>query len=221
MNDLRSDDLRLVLASSSPRRATLLRLLADDFAIAPTPVEEVAPRALSVGDAVEVIARKKALATSDKDRDAWVLAADTVVSCRGELVDKAATADEMRQKLAFLSGTTHQVVTGLALAWDGRAVDGAHAVTAVLMDRMPPDLVSAYADSGLWQGKAGGYGIQDKLLEPYVRIQAGPWSNVVGLPLELTRDLLRRNGIAVRDPPTETWLRDHNPFEAAAGSPPP
>jgi len=213
--------MRLVLASSSPRRATLLRFLADDFAVAPTPVDEVAPRALSIGDAVEVIARKKALATSEKDRDAWVLAADTVVACRGELVDKALTVEEMRQKLAFLSGTTHQVWTGLALAWDGRVVDAAHAVTAVLLDRMPPAAVDAYATSGLWQGKAGGYGIQDPPLAPYVHLQAGPWSNVVGLPLELTRDLLRRNGITARDPPAESWLRDHNPFEAAAGSPTP
>lgn len=199
----------------------MLRFLVDDFTVAPTPVEEVAPRALSVGDAVEVIARKKALATSVKDPDAWVLAADTVVASRGELVDKAVTEQEMRQKLAFLSGATHQVWTGLALAWNGQAVDAAHAVTAVLIDRMPAQVVDAYAASGAWQGKAGGYGIQDALLRPYVHIQAGPWSNVVGLPLELTRDLLRRNGVAARDPPSEAHLRDHNPFEPAAGSPPP
>lgn len=213
--------MKLVLASSSPRRATLLRFLVDEFAIAPTPVEEVAPRALSVGDAVEVIARKKALATSVKDPGAWVLAADTVVSCRGELVDKANTVEEMRQKLAFLSGQTHQVWTGLALAWDGKAVDAGHAVTAVLLDRMPAAVLDEYAASGQWQGKAGGYGIQDKILAPYVRIQAGPWTNVVGLPLELTRDVLRRNGITCRDPPADAYLRDHNPFEAAAGSPRP
>ncbi len=210
--------MRLILASQSPRRSTLLRFLVNDFSVAPTPVEEVAPHALSIADAVAVIARKKALATSEKNRDAWVLAADTVVACRDELVDKAVTEVEMRQKLAFLSGTTHQVWTGLALAWDGRAVDGGHAVTAVLMERMPPIVVDDYARSGLWQGKAGGYGIQDKMLEPYVRIQAGPWSNVVGLPLAATRDLLRRNGITAREPPAEDWLRDHNPFEAAAGS---
>ncbi|MES2155118.1 MAG: Maf family protein [bacterium] len=211
--------MRLVLASQSPRRSILLKFLVDDFAVAPTPVEEVAPRALSIAEAVSVIARKKALATSEKDRGAFVLAADTVVACRDELVDKAVTPEEMRQKLAFLSGTTHQVWTGLALAWDGRAVDASHAVTAVLMERMPAAVVDAYADSGLWQGKAGGYGIQDTMLQPYVRIQAGPWSNVVGLPLAATRDLLRRNGITTRDPPDEAWLRDHNPFESPSGSP--
>ncbi|MEA3165863.1 MAG: Maf-like protein, partial [Thermoplasmata archaeon] len=66
--------------------------------------------------------------------------------------------------------------------------------------------------SGSWYGKAGGYGIQDKLLERYIRIQAGPWSNVVGLPLAKTAELLRSNGIQVREPPAEDWLRDHNPF---------
>jgi septum formation protein len=126
----------------------------------------------------------------------------------------------MRAKLAMLSGTTHQVWTGLALAWDARAVDAAHAVTAVLMDRMPKPVVDAYAASGLWQGKAGAYGIQDAMLAPYVRIQAGPWSNVVGLPLAATRELLSRNGVPARDPPAEDWLRDHNPFQVPAGSPP-
>lgn len=203
---------RLVLASSSPRRPILLRHLTEDFTVDSVPVEEVAPRALSVSDAVEVIARKKALAVSTKQPDAYVLAADTVVVLGDELVDKARDLPGLRAQLAMLAGGTHQVWTGLALAWNGKALDHRHAVTAVHMDRMPPEVVDAYAASGAWYGKAGGYGIQDKLLAPYVRIQAGPWSNVVGLPLGQTAELLRANGIAVREPPPEERLRDQNPF---------
>jgi septum formation protein len=128
------------------------------------------------------------------------------------LVDKANDELEVRQKLAMLSGETHQVWTGLALCWNGKAVDHRHAVTAIHLDRLPIAVLDAYATSGQWQGKAGGYGIQDKLLSPFIQIKAGPWSNVVGLPLAVTKDLLARNGIACRDPPDETWLRDHNPF---------
>lgn len=203
---------RLVLASSSPRRPVLLRHLTQDFTIDSVPVEEVAPRALSVAEAVEVIARKKALAVSQRHPDAYVLAADTVVVLGDELVDKARDVPTLRAQLAMLAGGTHQVWTGLGLAWGGKAIDRRHAVTAVHMDRMPPEVLDAYAASGAWYGKAGGYGIQDKLLAPYVRIQAGPWSNVVGLPLAQTADLLRGNGIAVREPPSEEWLQGNNPF---------
>jgi septum formation protein len=204
---------RLILASGSPRRPILLRHLTDDFTVDAVPVEEVAPRALAVGDAVEVIARKKALAVSAKHPDAWVLAADTVVVLGDELVDKARDELAARKQLLELSGGTHQVWTGVALAWAGKAVDHRRAVTAVHMDRLPVAVLDAYVSSGAWYGKAGGYGIQDKLLAPFLRTQAGPWSNCVGLPLALTADLLRSNGIQVRDPPSEEWLRDHVQFQ--------
>ena len=203
---------RLVLASSSPRRPVLLRHLTQEFTIDSVAVEEVAPRALSIAEAVEVIARKKALAVSAKHPDAYVLAADTVVVLGDELIDKARDVPTLRAQLAMLSGGTHQVWSGLALAWGGKAIDRRHAVTAVHMDRMPVEVLDAYAASGAWYGKAGGYGIQDKLLAPYIRIQAGPWSNVVGLPLAKTAEILRGNGVAVKEPPAEEWLQANNPF---------
>ena len=203
---------RLILASSSPRRPVLLRHLTEDFTVESLPVEEVAPRALSVGEAVEVIASKKALAVSARHPDAYVLAADTVVVLGDELVDKARDVPTLRAHLAMLSGGTHQVWTGLALAWNGKALGRRHAVTAVLIERLPVEVVDAYAASGQWYGKAGGYGIQDKLLSPYIRLQAGPWSNVVGLPLAQTADLLQSNGVKVRQPPDEDWLARHVSF---------
>lgn len=203
---------QLVLASRSPRRSALLKLLVEDFTVASIPVEENAPRALSVADAVEVIARKKALAVSIKQPEAWVLAGDTVVVYGDQLVDKAPDEQTMRNQVLMLSGATHQVWTGLALAWGGKAIDQRSAVTAVHMDRLPLAVLDAYAASGQWEGKAGGYGIQDRMLAPFIRLQAGPWSNVVGLPLAKTAEMLRANGIACKDPPAEDFLRDHNPF---------
>lgn len=202
----------LVLASASPRRKVLLRYLVDSFEVDQVPVEEVAPRALSVGDAVEVIARKKALAVSAKRPQDWVLAADTVVVLGQELVNKAYDEQTLRRQLTMLMGTTHQVWTGTALAWGGKAIDTRQAVTAVQFDRLPVAVLDAYVASGLWQGKAGGYGIQDRMLAPFLRIMAGPWSNVVGLPLAKVAELLAANGIATKQPPSEEWLRDNNPF---------
>lgn len=198
--------MQLVLASHSPRREALLRHLVDAFTVDAVAVDEVAPRGLPVGEALEVIARKKALAASARHPDALVLGADTVVALGDELVGKARDEAAERERLALLSGTTHQVWTGLALAWGGRAVDAAHAASAVRMDRLPRDLVEQYVASRLWEGKAGGYGIQDRLLAPHVRVMAGPWSNVAGLPLAATRALLERNRVACREPPPEAQL---------------
>ena len=203
---------RLVLASTSPRRQALLKYLVDDFAVEAVPVEEVAPRSLSVGDAVEVIARKKALAVSARRPGDFVLAGDTVVALGHDLVNKAYDEQTERRQLTMLMGATHQVWTGLALAWNGKAIDHRQAVTAVQMDRLPVAVLDAYVASDAWQGKAGGYGVQDKLLAPFLRTMAGPWSNVVGLPLAKTAEMLKANGIAAKAPPDEDWLAANNPF---------
>jgi len=203
----------LVLASKSPRRAVLLRLLTDDFVVEAVQVTEEAPRALPVPDALEVIARKKAMAAARLHPGAFVLAADTVVVYRGRLVGKARSELELRANLAMLAGETHEVHTGLALARNGESIDQAHAATKVTFDRLPADVLGRYVASEAWYGKAGGYGIQDALLAPYLHVD-GAWSTVVGLPLAETAAMLGRNGVAVRDPPGEDWLRDHNPFDA-------
>lgn len=203
---------RLVLASQSPRRRVLLRYLVEDFDVQPTPVEEVAPRALPVWEALEVIARKKALATSRLRPTDWVLAADTVVVHRDRLVGKAHGPDEVRTRLRSLSGEVHEVVTGLALARNGQTVDASAVTTRLRFDALPDDLIDRYVRTEAWIGKAGGYGIQDPILAPSIHIVDGPWSNVVGLPLGATAELLRRNHVPTAEPPSEDWLRDHNPF---------
>ncbi len=210
----------LVLASESPRRHVLLRLLVDDFSIVASGADESAPGHLPVQDAVQVIARKKALAVSEHRRNDWVLAADTVVWHHGGRIDKPRNEGEARQRLAYLAGDTHQVWTGLALAWKGRVVDDRFAVSAVRIDPLPTAVMDAYVASELWCGKAGGYGIQDAFLAPYIHIQSGPWSNVVGLPLAATQDLLSQNGINCRTPPTETDLMGRNLFGDADSRPP-
>lgn len=203
---------RLVLASQSPRRRVLLRYLVEDFDVQPTPVEETAPRALPVWEALEVIARKKALATSRLRPSDWVLAADTVVVHRGRLVGKAHGPDEARARLRELSGEVHEVVTGLALARNGQAVDASAVTTRLRFDHLDDELIHRYIRSDAWVGKAGGYGIQDPMLAPLLHIEDGPWSNVVGLPLGAAAALLRRSHVPVREPPDEDELRANNPL---------
>ncbi len=204
----------LVLSSKSPRRHVLLRYLVEDFQVQATDVEEIAPRALPVHEALEVISRKKALATSVKRPDDWILAADTVVVHLGQLIGKARSPEEARSRLRALSGETHEVVTGMALARGERCVDAESVTTKVRFDPLPEALIYAYVRSEAWVGKAGGYGIQDAMLAPYIHLESGPWSNVVGLPLDATKELLERNGLPCKEAPDDTWLRDHNPFDS-------
>ncbi len=202
----------MILASMSPRRERLLRLILEDFDVRPVDVTEIAPFALSVEDALEVIARKKAMAGSKLKKDTYALGADTVVVHRGQVLGKCRGEQEVRLRLAQLSDDAHAVVTGVALGRNGKAVDAIAETTQVRFARLPRDVVDAYIDSEAWVGKAGGYGIQDAALAPFITIE-GNWSNVVGLPLAATVRLLRRNDIDCKDAPDEAFLRDHNPFE--------
>ncbi len=202
----------VILGSRSPRRRVLLGLLVDEFRVEAADVVEVAPRSLPVGEAVAVIARKKALAVSDRFPEAWVLAADTVVALGDELIGKARDEATLRDHLGRLGGRTHHVWTGLAAAWDERVVAARSVVTAVHMDVLPPALLDAYVASGAWRGKAGGYGIQDRLLAPHVRITVGPWSNVVGLPLGATAQVLDELEVPHHAAPDEDDLAASNPF---------
>ncbi len=205
--------MRLVLASGSPRRKVLLGLLVEDFDVRPVDIDESAPHGLRPEEAIELIARKKAVAASRRDPEAMVLAADTALSFRGELLGKAPDRAAARLMLASLIDNEHQVITGIALAHDGRMVDDARVATTVHLGRIPLETFDAYIEGREWMGKAGAYGLQDPAIGAHARID-GPWSNVVGLPIGATHHLLDDNGIECLSPPTESWLRDHNPFDA-------
>jgi septum formation protein len=186
-----------------------------EFEVHAVDIEELAPSRLPVPDALEVIARKKALAASRFHRDDWILGADTVAHYRGEVLGKARTPSEARMRLAILSGTTHEVSTGVALVQNERVIDAVSATTKVTMDLLPRHVLDDYVASEEWRGKAGAYGIQDTALSPYITIE-GSWSNVVGLPMAATVGLLQEYDIPCKPAPEEAWLRDHNPFQNAA-----
>jgi len=188
-------DEPLILASASPRRRELLRLLGLPFEVVPSAFEEPAPA--SHPDP-EALARELALA---KARDVarnhprrWVLGADTVVWLGDRLLGKPADASEAAAMLAALVGRTHRVTTGLALLRRGGPELTAHATTEVTFRPLTPREVAAYVATGEPYDKAGGYGIQGHgaLLVEGVR---GDYPNVVGLPLVPLLRLLRAAGL--------------------------
>ena len=187
----------LVLASGSPRRVDLLarigitpdRILPSE--IDETPKRDELPRLLAAR-----LSRAKAAAVAPLAPDAVVLAADTVVGVGRRILPKAETEAEARQCLALLSGRRHRVHTGVALALpDGRVLTRL-VESAVTFQRLTQQQVDAYVASGEWQGKAGGYALHQSA-EAFVRFLSGSHSNVVGLPLYETAQLLRGIG----------WLR--------------
>ena len=177
----------LILASASPRRRHLLEGLGLDFTVAPSEADETWP-ALPPGPAAEEVALRKAHAVAQPG--ALVLAADTVVVLDGEILGKPADAAEASATLSRLSGRTHTVVTGLALALDGREAT-AHETTRVTFAPLTDAEIAAYVATGSSLDKAGSYGIQDEGGAFLVSRIEGDYFNVIGLPLRRLYETLR------------------------------
>jgi septum formation protein len=182
----------LILASSSPRRRELLAAAGVRFEVIPSPLEEPRhrPAVILPREWAESLAYFKARAVAELHPDRWVLAADTIVACDGELLGKPAEANDARRMLERQAGRASDVITGVCIA---RIAGDVHRILAAAVTRvwMRDDRREreAYLISGEWAGKAGAYGIQDvgdRLVE---RIE-GDFDNVVGLPVELARRML-------------------------------
>ena len=186
----------LILASSSPRRLALVRqvgVVPERIAVPEideTPLARELPRAyvlrLAEAKADDIAARPDAAA-------AYVLAADTVVACGRRILGKADDQETAERWLRLLSGRRHRVYTAVAaVAPDGRRARRV-VMTMVRFKRLSEPEIAAYLASGEWRGKAGGYAIQGRA-EAFIPAINGSWSNVVGLPLATTLDLLRGLG---------------------------
>ena len=186
----------LILASSSPRRLALLQQIGvEPVAVEDPEVDETPwPRELPRVHASRLAAAKAAVIAGRRpDRSCFVLGADTVVACGRRILPKASDSMTAERWLQLLSGRRHRVYTGVAVhAPDGRQA-ARLAMTVVHFKRLGRDDLQGYLASGEWQGKAGGYAIQGRA-EGFVLAINGSYSNVVGLPLALTIDLLRGLG---------------------------
>ncbi|MGH7119625.1 MAG: Maf family protein [Acetobacteraceae bacterium] len=182
----------LVLASASPRRATLLAQIGIvPVAVLQPAVDEVErrgeqPRALAVR-----LARAK-LAAVERE-GCFVLAADTVVAAGRRVLPKTEDRAAARTALLLLSGRRHRVMTAVTLAApDGRSAERV-CDTVVAFARLSGREIEAYLDSEEWRGKAGSYAIQGRAAA-FIRFLSGSYSNVVGLPLYETAQLLKGFG---------------------------
>ena len=187
----------LVLASASSRRLELLaRIGAQPDRVLRLDLDETPRKAELPRQHAERLARAKAEAAHAEAPGAIVLAADTVVGVGRRILGKPAEEAEARRFLELMSGRRHRVMTGVCLIRpDGRRSE--RLVTTILaFQRLTEAQIAAHLESGEWRDVAGGYQIQ-KRAEAWVRFLSGSHSNVVGLPLFETAQLLRGAG----------WLR--------------
>jgi septum formation protein len=198
--------MKLTLASSSPRRADILRNVGISIEVCTIPVDESLRPGESHADYVQRLALAKARAAADAQRDGreemWVVGADTIILAGGEILCKPASADEARRMLRRLSGTWHEVHTGLALLQRPGAESSRPAganervveeITRVQLAPLSESDLDAYIATGEWADKAGAYGIQGVGGRYVTRIE-GCYFNVVGMPIGRLWILLREFG---------------------------
>ncbi len=180
----------LILASASPRRAELLRLLAADFRVLPSTAEEVAHDHLTPLEVCQLNAHRKARVVAKKIPDALVLGADTLVFLDNEILGKPRNMKEAEKMLSSLQGRTHQVVTGVCLMHLRSHSERIFAVsTDVLFHPLTKKQIRDYLKKIHPLDKAGAYAIQDAG-EFIISEISGSFSNVVGLPVEKLREEL-------------------------------
>ncbi len=189
--------MQLILASTSPRRRALLALLGVPFEVCSPSFEERSVPGLTPTQLVVGFARGKARAVADAMPEAWVIGSDTLIELDGEALGKPCDLAEARAMLRRLAGREHSVHTAVSLTCSARAVEDTGISTALV--RMKPFDAKGherYLSTGDSLGKAGGYSIQGggaALIESLT----GDYPTVVGLPLRIVADMLRRAGLTL------------------------
>jgi nucleoside triphosphate pyrophosphatase len=189
---------RLVLASASPRRLELLRQigiapdLVDPADLDETPLRDELPPANALR-----LAREKVARVAPRHPGAYVLAADTVVACGRRILPKPADEATARRCLELLSGRRHRVISGVAVVSPDGQLALRRVDSQVAFKRLSDEEIAAYLKSGEWCEKAGGYAIQGRAAA-LIRFISGSYSNVVGLPLFETAQLLTGRGYRPR-----------------------
>ncbi len=186
----------LVLASASPRRQDLLRAAGISFTVQPTNIPEDAQAGESARACAERLAQEKALFIAAQRPGDVILGADTIVVVDGDMLGKPNDNDDAKRMLRALSGREHEVITGVCLAGPG-FVDVRSESTRVTMSALSEQDIDFYVLSGEPMDKAGAYAIQGIASRWIPRIE-GDYANVVGLPVALVCQMMRKHKVDVR-----------------------
>jgi len=173
----------IILASKSPRRQELLKLMDLEFRIVLKEVDESYPDNLTPEEIAVFIAQKKAAAFDEEVSDEVVLTADTIVSIDGHILGKPETPEHAIEMLKMLSGKTHQVITGVCLLYQHK-YNNFFDVSDVSFRTLNDEEIKNYVAKYKPMDKAGSYGIQEWIGLAGIKKINGSYTNVVGLPTE-------------------------------------
>ncbi len=176
--------MKIILASASPRRKELLTLAGIEYEVVVSQCEEILPDGITPDKAVEELARQKAEDVFARNKDAMIIAADTVVALGNTILGKPKDEDDAFSMLSSLSGKRHTVFTGVCIKTKDKT-DIFHVATEVEFYKLSEKEIKDYIATKEPMDKAGAYGIQGK---GFVLVKGihGDYFNVVGLPLAET-----------------------------------
>ena len=180
--------MKIILASNSPRRKELLQTHGYDFEVIPSSVDENINKELSVYENVMNLAKIKCLDVYQNNKGRIVLAADTIVVYNNEILGKPKDEEDAFRMLTLLSGNTHEVITGVAVA-NENTIEVSYEVSKVHFKNISSEEIYEYIQTKEPLDKAGSYAIQGiggKFIESY----EGDFNNIVGLPMELVKKML-------------------------------
>ena len=185
----------IILASSSPRRRELLASINVKFDVMPSNIPEVRQQGEAPEEYVARLSREKAEAIASRHRDRWVVAADTTVLLGDELLEKPADGADAARMLATIAGRTHIVYSGVTLRrFDSGYRDTGVSESEVRMLPLSSRDIEWYVQTGEPLDKAGAYAVQG-IGAMFIDSIHGSYTNVVGLPLALLFQMLRKAGL--------------------------
>ena len=191
---MESPKIPVVLASQSPRRIKLLKTVIKNFRVVPSKIDEICDTGLSPEENAILLGRKKATSVAKLHPHHLVIGADTLVVLENKIIGKPTDTENARQILRQLSGQEHKVITGVAVVHS--KIFSAASISRVRIKTLTSNEINSYVKSEEPMDKAGAYAIQGKgsfLVESY----DGPYSNIVGLPINLLKNLLQKLNLSI------------------------
>ncbi|MCR5495106.1 MAG: Maf family protein [Treponema sp.] len=191
----------IILASSSPRRQEILKLLNIPFQVIMPSIDETVIQSIDTDDVAEFLAREKVTAVIHslpaQQEIKWILGADTIIIKDGHCYGKPEDIEQAEFFLREFSGKTHEVITSIAL-YNGRnkTITTKKARTKVTFADLSEEEIQWYLDTGEWHGAAGGYRIQS-LASCFIKKIEGSQSCVTGLPIFELFDILKEQGYSI------------------------
>ena len=191
----------IILASSSPRRQEILKMLKIPFRVIIPNIDETLSSAIDSEQIPELLAREKVTAVIHSlpagQEIQWVLGADTVILFGDKIIGKPENHEQAIEYLTMLQGKTHTVLTAIVL-YNGRAKKTVSKLckTDVTFAPMSDEEIQWYAETGEWHGAAGGYRIQS-LASCFISKIEGSYSGAVGLPIFELYDILKEQGYSI------------------------